>query len=51
MTGLEGMVDVLRPVLAEALGLARVEDLTAHPLSAGASRLTWTLDVRADSNT
>jgi hypothetical protein len=40
-------VDELRPVLAEALGVARLDELDAHPLSAGASRLTWVLDIRA----
>jgi aminoglycoside phosphotransferase (APT) family kinase protein len=39
--------DELRPVLARALGVATVEQVSARPLSAGASRLTWALDVKA----
>jgi aminoglycoside phosphotransferase (APT) family kinase protein len=41
-------LDALLPVLAEALGVGRVELVAAHPLSAGASRLTSTLDIQAD---
>jgi aminoglycoside phosphotransferase (APT) family kinase protein len=48
MTTVDSAIDALRPVLAEALGADRVEQLSAHPLSAGASRLTWLLDVQAD---
>jgi aminoglycoside phosphotransferase (APT) family kinase protein len=38
-------VDDLRPVIADALG---VEPLAVRQVSAGASRLTWTLDVEVD---
>ena len=41
-------VDELLPVLADALGVEHVEPLAVRPLSAGASRLTWALDVDAD---
>ncbi|GIJ56920.1 phosphotransferase family protein [Virgisporangium aurantiacum] len=41
-------VDELLPVLADALGVDRVEPLAVRPLSAGASRLTSVLDVDAD---
>jgi aminoglycoside phosphotransferase (APT) family kinase protein len=40
-------VDALRPVLADALGVGALEQVNAQPLSAGASRLTWALDVTA----
>jgi aminoglycoside phosphotransferase (APT) family kinase protein len=40
-------VQDLSPALAAALGVDRIDDLTAEPLSAGASRLTWALDVQA----
>ena len=44
-------LDDLRPLLAEALGVATLDELTAQPLSAGASRLTWALDARVDGRT
>jgi aminoglycoside phosphotransferase (APT) family kinase protein len=44
-------LDFLRPVLASALGAARIDALEARPLSAGASRLTSALDVVADGRT
>ena len=40
-------VDELLPVLADALGVEAVEPVAVRPLSAGASRLTWALDVEA----
>lgn len=40
--------DALRPVLAEALDGESVELITMYPLSAGASRLTWAVDIRVD---
>src|SRR5262249_19855839 len=40
--------DALRVVLADALGVGSLELVAGHPMSAGASRLTSTLDVRAD---
>ena len=44
-------LDFLRPVLASALGVAGLDELIATPLSAGASRLTSTLDAVADGRT
>jgi aminoglycoside phosphotransferase (APT) family kinase protein len=41
------LIDALRPVLAGALGLDQVDQIDARPMSAGASRLTWALDVHA----
>jgi aminoglycoside phosphotransferase (APT) family kinase protein len=41
--------DALRPVLATAFGAATVELVGVRPLSAGASRLTWTLDALVDA--
>src|SRR5262249_9874852 len=51
MTAVDDAIDALRPALAEALGADRLVELQAHPLSAGASRLTWALDVRTDGAT
>ena len=48
MTSVDSGVDELRPVLADALKAGHVEPLAARPLSAGASRLTWALDVEVD---
>jgi aminoglycoside phosphotransferase (APT) family kinase protein len=48
MTAVDDAIDALRPVLAEALGADRLVDVQAYPLSAGASRLTWALDVETD---
>jgi aminoglycoside phosphotransferase (APT) family kinase protein len=47
MTAVDRAIDALRPALAQALGTGEIEDLRAYPLSAGASRLTWALDVHA----
>src|SRR5262245_14377913 len=47
MTAVDSAIDALRPMLAEALGADGDIELQAYPLSAGASRLTWALDVRA----
>jgi len=48
VTPVDSGIDELRPVLADALGVEHVEQLVARPLSAGASRLTWALDVEVD---
>jgi aminoglycoside phosphotransferase (APT) family kinase protein len=45
VTPVDGGIDELRAVVAGALGAERVEPLALRPLSAGASRLTWALDV------
>jgi aminoglycoside phosphotransferase (APT) family kinase protein len=41
-------VDELRSILADALEVGGVDVVAMRPLSAGASRLTWALEVRAD---
>ena len=46
MTPVDSGIDDLRPVLADALGAGHVEPLAVRPLSAGASRLTWALELR-----
>jgi aminoglycoside phosphotransferase (APT) family kinase protein len=48
VTPVDSGIDELRPALAHGLGVEHVEPLAVRALSAGASRLTWALDVEAD---
>ena len=48
LTPVDSGIEELRPAIADGLGAEHVEPLAVRPLSAGASRLTWALDVEVD---